>query len=42
MAKRIELRPLMADEQAYLEKLSRSRTAAKRAVDRATILLRSA
>ena len=42
MAKRIELRPLMEDEQVYLEKLSRSRTAAKRAVDRATILLRSA
>jgi transposase len=42
MPKRIELRPLMEDEAACLEKLSRSRTAAKRAVDRATILLRSA
>jgi transposase len=42
MAKRIELYPFTEQEQAYLEKLSRSRTAAKRAVERATILLRSA
>ena len=42
MAKRIELRPFSEDEQAYLEKLSRSRIAAKRGVGRATILLRSA
>jgi len=42
MAKRIELRPLTEQEQIYLEKPSRSRTAAIRAEKRATILLRSA
>jgi transposase len=42
MPKRVELRPFTDEEQSYLDKLSCSRTAAKRAVDRATILLRSA
>jgi transposase len=42
MVKRIELRPFTEEERTYLEKLSRSRTAAKRAVDRAAILLRTA
>ena len=39
MPKRNELRPFTAEEQAYLEKLRRSRTAAQQHVERATILL---
>ena len=42
MPKRNELRPFSDEEQAYLEKLSRSRTAAQQHVERATILLRYA
>lgn len=42
MPKRNELRPFTDEEQAYLEKLSRSRTAAHQHVERATILLRYA
>lgn len=41
MPKRNELRPFTEEEQAYLEKLSRSRTA-HRHVERAIILLRYA
>jgi transposase len=39
MPKRNELRPFTEEEQTYLEKLSRSRTAAQQQVERATILL---
>ena len=39
MPKRNELRPFTPEEQAYLEKLRRSRTAAQQHVERATILL---
>lgn len=39
MPKRNELRPFTAEEQASLEKLRRSRTAAQQHVERATILL---
>lgn len=39
MPKRNELRPFTDEEQAYLEKLRRSRTAAQQHVERATILL---
>ena len=42
MPKRNELRPFTDEEQAYLEKLSRSRTTAHQHVERATILLRYA
>jgi transposase len=42
MPKRIDVRPFTEEEQRVLEKLSRSRTAANRVVERATILLRSA
>lgn len=40
MPKTIQLRPIHAEEQQTLEKLSRSRTAEKRQVERATIVLR--
>ena len=42
MPKRNELRPFTDEEQAYLEKLRRSRIAAHQHVERATILLRYA
>jgi transposase len=42
MGKRIVVRPFTEEEQSYLEKLSRSRTAAMREVSRAKILLQSA
>lgn len=42
MPKRIAVRPFTADEQSYLETLSRSHKATRQASDRALILLRSA
>jgi len=42
MPKRNELRPFSDEEQTYLEKLRRSRTAAQQQVERASILLRYA
>ena len=39
MPRRNELRPFTEEEQSYLEKLLRSRTAAQQHVERATILL---
>jgi putative transposase len=42
MPKRIEVRPFTPEEQSYLDKVSRSRKAAKQLVERASILLRSA
>jgi transposase len=39
MPKRVELRPLSEEEQTELERLSRSRTAEQRLVERARIVL---